>query len=122
MISHCLIIYIRKARNYGLFDFKETNFDENEVGIHHEEPHKYRGMPISRGKKPIIASARDVGNIVAGYMSADNHLRKDWDGKSVGIKKGNSYEGKNVLGCLVGRYYHIDDQRIKYTKDYEKPA
>lgn len=69
-----LFDYIRKARNYGLFDFKETNFDENEVGIHHSQLHQYRGMPISRGGKPIIASARDVGNIVAGYMSAVNHI------------------------------------------------
>ncbi len=66
--------YIKEAHNCQLYDFKETNFEEDQVNIEHDKKYTYRGMPVSYGEMPIIASARDVGNIAAGYMSAVNHI------------------------------------------------
>ena len=54
-----LIEYMQNAGKGGKYDFKVA-----------EGPGKeYRGMPITLDGKEVIASARDVGNIAAGYVA-----------------------------------------------------
>lgn len=58
---------MEKAKNGEVYDFKITN------GIHgHREHDIYRGMPVQIGNITCIASARDVGNYVAGYYAGAN--------------------------------------------------
>lgn len=54
--------YITNAQNGHKYDFKATNGQDSIK----EELDYYRGMPIGNG---VIASARDIGNIGAGFMS-----------------------------------------------------
>ena len=62
--------YMPNAQNEKRYDFKATNGTSGNIdGIDH-----YRGMQIGTTKDgvPILASARDVGNIGAGYIAAIN--------------------------------------------------
>ena len=64
--------YALNATNGEPYDFKVTNGTDKEFeGIDH-----YRGMPIGKNENglPLIASARDIGNIGAGYVAAANGL------------------------------------------------
>ena len=63
-----LIDYMLSAGNYELYDFKSTN-GTNTVLFKMEQ--YYRGMTLGNG---IITSARDVGNMVAGYMCGVNGI------------------------------------------------
>ena len=67
-----VIDYMGKARNGHEYDFKATNGnpEENKALDH------YRGMPFgfTDSGTPIYTSARDIGNIGAGYVSARNKL------------------------------------------------
>lgn len=58
-----LIDYMENARNGEFYDFKVSNGQKE----HPENLDHYRGMAIGPG---MIASARDIGNIGAGYVSA----------------------------------------------------
>ena len=66
-----LLYYMYYARNGEKYDFKVTNGTDSAIkGI---DP--YRGMPISTTNGSITyASARDVGNIAAGYIAARNGI------------------------------------------------
>ena len=62
--------YMKDARKNHKYDFKVTNGEDNPIsGID-----IYRGMPIGGNAAGDVfyASARDVGNIAAGYMAAAN--------------------------------------------------
>ena len=61
-----LITYMLEARNNHSFDFKTLHPEGGKSII------QYRGMPIfkRRDGKCVYASARDIGNIVAGYYAA----------------------------------------------------
>ncbi len=64
--------YMDKARGYHPFDFKRTNGTSDAT----EALDVYRGMPFKMGKGSdyYIGSARDIGNIGAGYVAAANGL------------------------------------------------
>ena len=64
--------YVDKARNKHPLDFKVTNG----TGKSYDRTEYYRGMSIGETKdgKNIITSARDIGNITAGYVAAYNGL------------------------------------------------
>ena len=64
--------YVDKARNNHPFDFKVTNG----TGELLKKSEFYRGMSIGETKdgKNLITSARDIGNITAGYVAAYNGL------------------------------------------------
>ena len=64
--------YIANAGNNERYDFKKTNgttVADNSLDI-------YRGMPIGKTKngQAIYTSARDVGNIAAGYVAGINGI------------------------------------------------
>ncbi|MBQ4290747.1 MAG: hypothetical protein II719_06080 [Clostridia bacterium] len=66
--------YIKQAKEGELLDFKVTNYEESNIGRTVSEEDKYRGMIINDGSRRVIASARDVGNIAAGYVSGVKHI------------------------------------------------
>ena len=69
-----LIDYIANARNNKKYDFKSTNGTNVVKYKTHEE--YYRGMPIM-GKvngQRVFASARDIGNVFAGYVAASHGI------------------------------------------------
>ena len=72
-----LIKYALEARTNHLFDFKATNgmLHNNETGLH-----PYRGMPLGldRNGQYILSSARDIGNMAAGFQTG----RKGPDGSN----------------------------------------
>jgi hypothetical protein len=64
--------YMANAGNGGKYDFKTTNgINAVQKGIN-----PYRGMPVfkSRGGQTIYSSARDFGNIAAGYVAGANGM------------------------------------------------
>ena len=84
--------YIVNAGNGGCYDFKETNGIKGATGYDH-----YRGMPIGKTGDglSIFASARDVGNIGAGYIAAVNGL--SWKQARVGFDGYQSYKSKGLV-------------------------
>ena len=82
--------YMANARNNKQYDFKKTNgttVSDNSLEI-------YRGMPIDKTSdgQTIYTSARDVGNIAAGYMAAINGL--PWKVARLGFDGYQSYTSK----------------------------
>ena len=78
--------YMMNARNNKSYDFKVTNGTNRKIpGID-----IYRGMPIGvNGKgQTIYTSARDVGNIAAGYVAGVNGMT--WEAARVAF---DSYQG-----------------------------
>lgn len=64
--------YMLNARNNRPYDFKVTNETNRPI----KDIKIYRGMPIGvngNGKR-IITSARDIGNIAAGYVAGVNGM------------------------------------------------
>ncbi|MCL1937339.1 MAG: hypothetical protein FWF52_02955, partial [Candidatus Azobacteroides sp.] len=65
--------YIANAGNGGNYDFKDKDAG-NQKGVGRER-YYYRGMPIATKEGiPMYTSARDVGNISAGYVAASNGM------------------------------------------------
>lgn len=104
--------FICNAGNNDIYDFKETGGVFGQSGLHH-----YRGMPIWVGPRRVkrIASARDVGNYVAGYYAAANgfaweRARKAFD-MYQGSEEGLSSQYAQYIGYRSG---------INMTTSYEK--
>ena len=96
--------YMLNARNNHPYDFKVTNGTNHPIsGID-----KYRGMPIGvngNGQK-IITSARDIGNIAAGYVAGINGMtweaaRVAFDSYQLGVE-GISTRNAERYGWRMG--------------------
>lgn len=83
-----LISYMLNATKGGIYDFKQQDLSE---GIVYKDDKWYRGMPLSNADfvifdmDPIYTSAKDIGNMAAGYVAAKKGLswkqaRKGFDG------------------------------------------
>lgn len=61
--------YMEKAAGGEKYDFKRTNGTDNVISDN--QSYFYRGMPVGKTEngKTIYTSARDVGNIAAGYIT-----------------------------------------------------
>ena len=97
--------YMINARNNHTYDFKATN------GTSHKIPgiDIYRGMPIGiNGKgQTVFSSARDIGNIAAGYIAAINGMtwgasRIAFDAYQKGIE-GISTRNAEYYGWRLGK-------------------
>ena len=92
-----LIEYMTNATGGEKWDFKVTNATgENYT----ERTEHYRGMPIL-GKEnglPIFASARDVGNIAAGYVASKSGL--SWTVARVGLDGLETYQTFQNKGII----------------------
>lgn len=110
-----VIGYAINALPKGILDFKATGGESfgvkytNDIGF-------YRGMPvgIDKGGRVIISSARDIGNIVAGYIAGSHGIpwkaaRIAFDGLQFltngDIKEGASSQNAQHLGWSMG-YNH----------------
>ena len=64
--------YIANAGNGEKYDFKTTNGTDTSI----EGIDQYRGMPIgiTGNGQPIYSSARDIGNMAAGYIAGANGM------------------------------------------------
>ncbi len=79
--------YMANAGNSGKYDFKTTNGTDKPIqGID-----KYRGMPIgeTRNGQTIFSSARDIGNIAAGYVAGANGM--SWEASRIAF---DTYQSK----------------------------
>ena len=78
--------YMMNARNNKPYDFKVTNGTNSPIkGID-----IYRGMPVGENGKgqTIYTSARDIGNIAAGYVAGVNGM--SWEASRIAF---DSYQG-----------------------------
>lgn len=99
------------AQNDRKYDFKSTNGTSEKI----ESLDHYRGMSIGNTEYgvPIIASARDVGNIGAGYIAGVNGLswrlaRTGFDTYQSTVSGYTTTEGLSTMtaeyyGYLIGR-------------------
>jgi RHS repeat-associated protein len=71
-----LIYYMKNGITNGEYDFKATNGEKIDKPKYTKVIDYYRGGLLSQHKDglPIFASARDIGNIAAGYIAANYHI------------------------------------------------
>lgn len=116
--------YMMNARNNQPYDFKVTNGTDRPIkGID-----IYRGMPIGvngNGER-IITSARDIGNIAAGYIAGVNGIT--WEASRVafdgyqGGKEGKSTRNAEWYGWRMGYNNTSATQKASYLKRSLKSA
>lgn len=116
--------YMMNARNNQPYDFKVTNGTDRPIkGID-----IYRGMPIGvngNGER-IITSARDIGNIAAGYIAGVNGIT--WEASRVafdgyqGGKEGKSTRNAEWYGWRMGYNNTSTTQKASYLKRSLKSA
>ena len=106
--------YMRNARNGHKYDFKSTNGTEKAIkGID-----IYRGMPIGYNGKgqTIFSSARDIGNMAAGYVAGVNGMpwkasRIAFDTYQNGIE-GISTRNAEYYGWVLGYNNTNNNQKM----------
>lgn len=110
-------LYMEGAQNGKEYDFKATNGGKEPIpGLDY-----YRGMPLltrADGTK-VIASARDIGNVVAGYYAGSNGwswtiARAAFD-KYQGHGEGLSTQAAQYQGWLIGRNQPIINKLINFN-------
>ena len=81
--------YMNNARTGRLYDFKYSN---GTADISDDGQDIYRGMPIgvTGNKQTIFTSARDVGNIAAGYIAGINGM--SWNASRIAF---DAYQSKS---------------------------
>ena len=126
-----LLGYMINAVPNGIFDFKKT--EGSFVVKYTETSDYYRGMPIGKNKngKVIIASARDVGNLVAGYVAGLHGFswtssRIAFDGLETiqhgGIKskEGDSSVNAQKYGWSIGNKKYHRTGKVSHNKGWER--
>lgn len=129
-----LLSYMIKAWPGKKYDFKRTNGTNNVLFTKNEE--FYRGMPIGmENGLPIWASARDIGNIAAGYIAGSNGI--SWEASRLAFDALESLKMKKVsvelsstqyaqkLGYLIGSTIYQNNMvnqisRLPSYGDYKK--
>ena len=100
--SPSLLEYMYHARTGHKYDFKVTNGSDNKIqGINPQ-----RGMPIKTNSDGSItyASARDIGNMAAGYIAAKNGISWKAARKAFDWYQG-SPEGKTTVNAEGYGYF-----------------
>jgi hypothetical protein len=95
-----LISYMLNAGNGDKYDFKSTNGTDQQ--IYSQPVDYYRGMPVlgEIDGLPIWASARDIGNIAAGFVAARKGLI--WNLARFGFDTYQSYKSKKFTSESSG--------------------
>ncbi len=98
--------YMVNATKEGKYDFKLTNGTDKVISK--EDAYKFRGMPLGATKdgRVIYESARDIGNMAAGYIAAINGMgwkdsRFAFDVYQMGIE-GMTTQNAEYLGWCIG--------------------
>ena len=88
-----LLTYIANAFNDHKYDFKATNGTDEK--IYKKIKDYYRGMPLKKGKGEILyASARDIGNMMAGYKAGVSGLK--WEDVSFAFDLYQSFKSHTL--------------------------
>jgi hypothetical protein len=96
-----LISYMKNATGYGKYDFKTRGIDKN-YDKEKQNQYKYRGVLFqgvdrfsqgADGGTTTFASARDIGNVAAGYVAGSNGL--PWKAARLGFDGLQSVQGEN---------------------------
>ena len=95
-----LISYMFYARNNKKYDFKVTNGTNKAI----PDINIYRGMPIMSEKNITYASARDIGNMAAGYIVAKNGIAWNTARKVFDLYQG-SPEGPSTVSAEYYGYF-----------------
>ena len=107
-------LYMFNAQNNHKYDFKATNGES--CVEYSEQISFYRGMPLSfkRNGQTVYATARDVGNIVAGYYTAAYGITWDEARKAFDIyNKGKEpfvTQGAQLFGYRLGTRLPYSDR------------
>lgn len=111
--SPSLLGYMYNARTGHKYDFKTTNGTDSKIdGIDIQ-----RGMPIASNSDGSItyASARDIGNMAAGYMAAKNGISWKAARKAFDMYQGGP-EGRTTVSAEYYGYtvlgYNTTAQRL----------
>ncbi len=115
--------YIANAGNGEKYDFKTTNGTDKPIaGID-----IYRGMPLISNKKGglvVYSSARDIGNIAAGYVAGANGM--SWVASRIAFDayqskvsgrlttEGISTRNAEYFGWIVGSNFYTPFQKANY--------
>jgi RHS repeat-associated protein len=88
--------YMKNATGGKEYDFKTNGISDRPQGESISQ-YEYRGMPVNdvqgvgdKSGVPIIATARDIGNMGAGYVAGDNGLT--WNEARLGFDALQSYQ------------------------------
>lgn len=68
-----IVYYCFNAYNGQKYDYKDRNIKGRIKGSS-EEQYRYRGMPYGSSGR-LFASARDIGNVGAGYIAGSNGMK-----------------------------------------------
>lgn len=122
--------YIANAGNGEKYDFKITNGGNSPIdGID-----IYRGMPIGSNKKgqTIYSSARDIGNIAAGYVAGSNGMpwamsRLAFDAYQSKIsrkfvREGISAQNAEYFGWQLGNSLPAKQKLLLYGRSVTTPV
>lgn len=117
--------YMLNAQGKELYDFKYSNgtIDKSDDG-----QNMYRGMPlcINQNGELVYSSARDIGNIAAGYMAGSNGI--SWVASRIAFDllqskqdnrpsiEGRSSQNAQYLGWCMGFYNNSPAQQSRNTK------
>jgi len=95
--------YMHNARGGQAYDFKtngpngQANWMKGNVAKSDQADYMYRGMPVNsvpglgdNSGVPLIATARDIGNVGAGYVAGSNGL--SWNDARMGFDALQSYQ------------------------------
>jgi hypothetical protein len=111
--------YMVNATGGQQYDFKSTNGTKEKIYTNAED--FYRGMPIGKEDNlPVWVSARDIGNIAAGYVAGINGLSwaearlgfdvlESWQ-KSALATEGTCTQYAERLGFNIGSTMHYNSQ------------
>ena len=114
--------YMQNARRGELFDFKYSN---GTIDVSDDGQNMYRGMPFCKNQngETVYSSARDMGNIAAGYIAGSNGI--SWGATRIAFDilqskqdKRPSIEGKSsryaqYLGWCMGYYNNSPAQQSR---------
>jgi len=94
--------YMANATRGKRYDFKRQDIEGNIAPGQTELQYMYRAMPIdgitglkrSENELPTIATARDIGNVAAGFVAGDNGL--NWQQARLGFDLLQSYQRRTI--------------------------
>jgi RHS repeat-associated protein len=122
-----LVSYMLNARGRQYYDFKTNGIADRPKGESLTQ-YMYRGMPVdgvqgleNKDGLHTIASARDIGNVGAGYMAGNNGLnwsqaRMGFDGlQSIQDRKFVAIEGQTTqLAERIGFNLGIENYKVEH--------
>ncbi len=111
-----LAYYMKNATGGGKYDFKTRGIDED-LSEEKKNQYKYRGVLFqgvrgfsqgSAGGTTTFASARDIGNLGAGYVAGSNGM--PWDVARLGFDGLETKQKYNSFNPIKWRSWEVEGQ------------